>query len=263
MRLSGAIRDKAKVLVKSAWVTMGLPFNAQMVDEKREGIIDVEALLIITFLLMERDRMVTDVPAWIIRFGDLMNHQKLKTLVKVIPGKHKHAISEKLAWGSFGATPSAFRKIFRIKEIAQKEIVDTIESRISRLNSPEHAAQSSIMLRNRLLYGTGFRADLITVTHIMNLRMSGKEFADLLSTNSSTVSRILSDLRACQFLNGNNERIDLKDPYPGMFLSTQSIWNLCEILDAEEFRSEELKRATYGGLNFKHDRFGMQIVEVC
>jgi hypothetical protein len=262
MRLSKAIRDKAKVLVKSAWVTMGLPFNAQMVEEKREGIIDVEALLIITFLLMERDRMVTDVPAWIIRFGGLMNHQKLKTLVKVIPVKHKRAISEKLAWGSFGAAPSAFRKVFRIKEIAQKEIVDTIESRISRLNSPEHAAQSSIMLRNRLLYGTRFRADLITVTNILNLRMSGKEFADLLSTNSSTVSRILSDLRACRFLDGNNERTDLKDPYPGMFLSTQSIWNLCEILDAEEFRSDELKRATYGGLNFKHDTFGMQIAEV-
>lgn len=262
MRLSGAIRDKAKFFVKSAWVTMGLPFNAPMVDEKREGIIDLEALLIITFLLMERDRMVTDVPAWIIRFGDLMNHQKLKTLVTVIPGKQKHAISEKLAWGSFGVAPSAFRKIFGIKEIAQKEILDSVESRISKLNPPEHAAQSSIMLRNRLLYGTGFRADLITVTHIMNLRMSGKEFADLLSTNSSTVSRILSDLRACGFLDGNNERIDLKDPYPGMFLSTQSIWNLCEILDAEEFRSDELKRATYGGLNFKHDRFGMQIAEV-
>ena len=117
MRLSGARRDKAKVLVKSAWVNMGLPFNAPMVEENREGIIDVEALLIITFLLMERDRMVTDVPAWIIRFGDLMNHQKLKTLVTVIPGKHRHAISEKLAWGSFGAAPGAVRKIFGIKEI--------------------------------------------------------------------------------------------------------------------------------------------------
>jgi len=262
MRLPGAIKDRAKVLVSSAWVTMGLPFDAPMVDEKKEGIIDVEALLIITFLLMERDRMVTDVPAWIIRFGDLINHQKLKTLVKVTPGKYKDAIAEKLVRGSFGAASSAFRKVFGIKEISQKELVDTIESRITKLNPPEHAAQSSIMLKNRLLYGTGFRADLITVTHIMNLRMSGKEFADLLSTNSSTVSRILSDLRACRFLDGNNERIQLEDPYPGMFLSTQSIWNLCEILDAEEFRSDELKKATYEGLNFKHDRFGVKIAEV-
>jgi len=262
MRLLGAIKDRAKVLVSSAWVTMGLPVDAPMVDEKKEGIIDVEALLIITFLLMERDRMVTDVPAWIIRFGDLINHQKLKTLVKVTPGKYKDAIAEKLVWGSFGAASSVFRKVFGIKEISQKELVDTIESRISRLNPPEHAAQSSIMLKNRLLYGTGFRADLITVTHIMNLRMSGKEFADLLSTNSSTVSRILSDLRACRFLDGNNERIQLKDPYPGMFLSTQSIWNLCEILDAEEFRSDELKKATYEGLNFKHDRFDKLVKSV-
>jgi hypothetical protein len=262
MSLQGAIKDKAKVLVKRAWVTMGLPFDAPMVDEKKEGVIDVEALLIITFLLMERDRMVTDVPAWIIRFGDLMNHQKLKTILAVITGKYKDTIAEKLAWESFGTAPSAFRKVFGIKEISQKEIVDTVESRISRLNPPEHAAQSSIMLRNRLLYGTGFRADLITVTHIMNLRMNGKEFADLLCTNSSTVSRILSDLKACRFLDGDNERIDLKDPYPGMFVSTQSIWNFCEILDAEELRSDELKSATYGGLNFKYDRFGMKIAEV-
>jgi len=262
MRSRGAIKDKAKVLVERAWVTMGLPFNASMVDEKKEGIIDVEALLFITFLLMERDRMVTDIPAWIIRFSDLMNHQKLKTLFTCIPVKYKDTITEKLAWGFFGTTPSAFRKVFGIKEITQKDIVDTVESRVRRLNTPEHAAQASIMLKTRLLYGTGFRADLITVTHGMNMRMNGKEFADLLCTNSSTVSRILSDLKACRFLDRDNMRIDLKDPYPGMFLSTQSIWNLCELLDAEEFRSEELKMATYAGLSFKHDRFGIKIAEV-
>lgn len=260
MNSSKAIKNKANRMVRRAWVSMGMPFDAQMVNEKKEGIIDVEALLLLTVLVMGQDRILTDLPAWIIRFKDIINHQKLKTLFRDSPEKYKKAIIQKLNQAPFGVTPTSFKKIFDLEEIPTGEISETIEMRASRLNSVVNVAQSSIMLSNRLLYGTGFRADLITVTQIKNLKMNGKQLAGLLCSNNSTISRILSDLRACGFLDQDNERVKNTNPYPAMFISPNTLWNLCEILDAEEFRSEELKKATYENLNFKHDKFGMQLI---
>lgn len=260
MNLSEAIKDKANLILRRAWVNMGMPFDVPMVDEKKMGIIDVEALLSTTFLLMGQDRIVTDLPAWILRFKDLINHQKLKTILKASSEKYRKAVVEKLNQGPFGVTPDSFKKIFGLQQIPTREVIEIIEIRTSKLNSLEHVAASSIMLNNRLLYGTGFRADLITLTQIKNLGMNGKQMAELLCTAKSTISRILNDLRACQFLDQDNETVRNINSYPGMFISLHSLRNLYEILDAEEFRSEQLKKATYENLNFKHDRFGMLLL---
>ena len=255
-----ALENRANLIIRSAWATMGIPFDVPMLNEKKEGIIDVESLLMITFLVMGQDRMITDLPAWIIRFSDVINHQKLRTMLNASPEKHRNIIIEKLNQAFFGATQIAFRRIFGIQKPPSNEIIETIKMRSSKLNSLEHVAQSSFMLNNRLLYGTGFRADLITITHIKNFKMNGTQLAKLLCTANSTISRILNDLRACQFLDRENERVINTSPYPGMFLSTQTIWNLYEILDAEDFRSGELKKATYENINFKNDGFCMQLI---
>jgi hypothetical protein len=240
---------------------MGIPFDVPMVQEKREGIIDVEALLFITLLMMERDRMVTDIPAWIIRFRDLINFQKLKTIFITSPEKYKSGLIAKLNQTPSFSPPAAFRKLFGLHELPSTELAETVRMRSSKLNTVNHVARASLMLNSRLLYGTGFRADLITLTHVKSAKMNGKQLAELLCTANSTISRILKDLRACQFLDEENERVRNPNPYPGMFLSTQSVWNLYEILDAEEFRSEELKRAAHESLNFKHDKFGTQLIK--
>jgi len=261
MKLSETLRDRANLIIRRSWATVGIPFDVPMVNEKREGIIDIEALLMITFLMMERSRIVTDLPAWVIRFRDLVNHQKLKTMLKASPEKYRTVVEENIKQAHFFAPlPNSFKKIFGLQEPPKKEIIETIEMRSSKLNSLEHVAQSSIMLYNRLLYGTCFRADVISITHIKRLNMNGNQLAKLLCTADSTISRILSDLRACQFLNSDNERVKSTNPYAGMFLSTQTVWNLHELLYAEEFRSEELKKATLESLNLKHDRFCLHLV---
>jgi len=260
MNLPETVKDRAHFMIQSAWVTMGIPFDALMVNEKREGIIDVEALFMATFLFMEQNRIVTDLPAWIIRFKDIINHQKLKSMFKSCPEKHKRTIVNNLNHDPFGATPESFKRVFGLKNIPTKESVQTIERRSLKLNSLNHVARTSVMIKNRLLYGTGFRADLISITKIKNITMNGKQLATLLCTADSTISRILNDLRSCKFLDQHNERIKLANPYPGMFLSSQTILNLYEIIDAEEFRSKELKKEVYENISFKNDRFCMQLI---
>ena len=260
MNLPETVKNRARFMIRCAWVTMGIPFDVPIVNEKREGIIDVEALFMATFLFMEQDRMVTDLPAWIIRFKDIINHQKLKSMFKSCPEKHKRTIFKNLNHDPFGATPESFIRVFGLKNLPSKEIIQTIERRSSKLNSLNHVARTSVMIKNRLLYGTGFRADLISITQIKNIKMNGKQLATLLCTADSTISRILNDLRSCKFLDQDNERIKLANPYPGLFLSSQTILNLYEIIDAEEFRSKELKKEAYENISFKNDRFCMQLL---
>jgi hypothetical protein len=257
----GSISHRANQMLHKAWVNLGLPFEVPIVNEKKEGIIDVETLILASILLMEQDRIVTDVPAWIVRFQDLLNHQKLKSMVQALPEKHRITILEHVKQDSFQTTPNPFKRIFGLQGHPPKTVIETIESRKGKLSSIEYVAQSSIMINNRLLYGTGFRADVITITQIRNHALNGKRLSDLLCTANSTISRILNDLKACQFINQELERVKHADTYPGMFISSHTLRNLYDILDAEEFRSNELKKAAYENLDFRYDQFGRQLLK--
>jgi len=70
----------------------------------------------------------------------------------------------------------------------------------------------------------------------------------------------LNDLKACRFLDEDNERIGQIESYPGMFISTQSLWNLCDMIDAYRFSFEELKRDVFENLNLKYDVFSRKII---
>jgi hypothetical protein len=255
-----SLQRKANPVIKGAWVALGIPFDVPMIDEKVEGIIDVEALIMTTLLLMEQDRIATDLPAWLSCFSSLVNHQKLKTMFNAMPGQHRSAILEKVNQSPFRGAPKSIRDIFSLKP-ASEALSRTVKMRERKLNTVENVADASIMIRNRLQYGTGFRADIIALTHIKGFGMKGTQFARLLCTNDSTVSRVLGDLRACRFLDQDNDRIGPVEPYPGMFISSQSLWNLCEMMDAARFSSQELKRDALENLNLRHDGLGMKILK--
>ena len=250
------LEHEANRLVEGEWVTLGMPFDFPMIEEKAEGIIDVEALVTATMLVMGEDRLVTDLPAWFNRFSNLINFQKLKTIFRGLSGEHRRRILAKLNHPHFYCTPRVFRNVFDLRAQEAGSIDETVRLRMQKINTIENVAQISLMIKNRLLYGTGFRADLITLTHIRNIGMKGTDLAALLCANNSTISRIVSDLRACGFLDHDKERIKPFEPYPGMFMSARSVWNLCEMMDATQFSLEELRYGVLEDINFKNDSFG-------
>ncbi|MBN2285925.1 MAG: hypothetical protein JXI43_05715 [Tissierellales bacterium] len=253
------LKQETNRLVEDAWVTLGMPFDRPMIDEKAEGIIDVEALIISTLLVIGNNRLVTDLPAWINQFLNLINFQKLKTIFNGLPEEHRKLILANLNQIHFSSTPRAFRNVFNLRTRESESADETVRLRTSKINTIENVAQISLIIKNRLLYGTSFRADLITLMHIERISMKGTELAKLLCANNSTISRILSDLKACNFLNDDKERIDPFEPYPGMFLSVLSVWNLYEMIDATQFSFEELKKGILENMNFKHDAFGKRL----
>jgi hypothetical protein len=255
MKSIRAFKKQFSPIIKSVWATLGIPFDNTAIDEKIEGIIDVEALILISLLLMEQDRLTTDFPAWANRFSTLINHQKLKTMLKMIPGPQREIILENMKQPTFQGVSKSVRQIFLL-EPPSETVIRTVRNRAQKLNTIENVAQTSIMLRNRLQYGTGFRADIISLTEIKDFNMRGTQLAKLLCTNDSTVSRILNDLKASGFLDRDNVRMDPSETYPGMFISSQTIWNICEIIDAYQFTYKELKQTALESLNFKHDGCG-------
>jgi len=260
MKSIRALQKKASRAVKGAWVALGIPFDVPMIDEKVEGIIDIEALIMTSLLLMEQDRMATDLPAWLRRFSSLINHQKLKTMFNLVPSQNRSVILDKVNQSPFRAATRSILAVFGL-EPASEAVFKTVQMRMGKLNSLENMAQTSIMLRNRLQYGTGFRADIIALAHVKGFGMRGTQLAKLLCTNDSTVSRVLGDLRACGFLDQDNERTWPLEPYPGIFISSQSLWNLCEMMDAAEFSFRELKRAAVENMNFRHDGLGTKVLK--
>jgi hypothetical protein len=259
MKSIANLKKSANPAFKGAWAALGIPFDVPMIDEKVEGIIDVEALIMTTLLLMEQDRMLTDLPAWLGRFSSLINHQKLKTMFRTTPPRHRSVILENLNQSPLCAAPKSVRSIFNL-EPPSESVMKTVQMRANKLNTIENVAQASIMIRNRLQYGTGFRADIIALTSIKAFGVKGTQLAKILCTNESTVSRILSDLRACRFLDQDNERREPTDPYPGIFASSHSLWNLCEMMDAVKFESQELKRGALENLNLRYDGLGRKVI---
>jgi hypothetical protein len=243
----------SNLLLRRAWATMGLPFDVKMIEERTEGILDVEALLMATLLTMSRDRSITDVPAWIIQLSDLINHQKLKGLWANLPAKHRKRVMDSLVL--FPEMPKTFRNIFSLKASGSKTTIRGIESRMNRLDSLEHVATRSIMIKNRLLYGTGFRADLISLLQVGNLKVNARQMSKLLCAADSTISRLLSDLRAGQLLDQNNEIKNKEETFPTLFLSSYSIPNLLNMIDAQEFQSGELRRSAVESLDLRFDGF--------
>jgi hypothetical protein len=255
------LKHEANRLVEGAWAALGMPFNFPMIDEKAQGIIDVEALIIATLLVMREDRLVTDLPAWVNRFSHLINFQKLKTIFRGLSEERRKLILANRNRMPFCDTPKAFISVFGFKAQEAGTIEETVRSRALKINTIENVARMSLMIKNRLLYGTSFRADLITLTQIEKIGMKGTDLAALLCANNSTISRIVSDLRACGFLDHDKERIKPFEVYPGMFISSKSVWNLCEMMDATQFSFEELKHGVLESINFKNDVFGKKVAD--
>ena len=181
--------------------------------------------------------------------------------IRGLSKKHSEWILTNLNHAYFTTTPKAFRNIFGLKTDAVAYGDETVRLGTRKINTIENVAQTCLMIKNRLTYGTGFRADLITLTHIENTSKKGTELARLICADNSTVSPILNDLKASCFLNQDGEREGSFEPYSGMFVSVVSVWNLCEMMDATEFSLKELKEGVLDSLNFKHDVFGRKVLK--
>jgi hypothetical protein len=226
-------------------------------DEESSGIVDPEALLVATLLLPEAvdSRLGENVAVWCRVYERLIHYQRLEAIIGRLPAARRgDAVDVAKGAGLHLAT----RRLAAALRVGHPEKTGAERSgtRAGRIRLPEGTAARSAFVANRLLFGTGYRADLVTLTSIRAHVFSGPELARLLATSASTVSRILADLRACGFLDRRGRRRAPGDELPGLAVSADSPVNIAAISDAHQVRDEALARTIERECDFEWDRLG-------
>ena len=61
------------------WATLGLPLGVSRVEERKEGLVDPEALTVLSLLFCQDPRLLADVAVWLSVNNDLLLHQRSTT----------------------------------------------------------------------------------------------------------------------------------------------------------------------------------------
>ena len=235
-----------------AWRTLGIPTAIEPVDEVREGIIDPEALIVLTLHHDPDARMLENVAAWSTANADLLLTQKLAFLMAQKRPSH---VSDSRA-SELSSLPTKLRKALGIRGSGSPR---RVFARISKLAPRSAIAESSHVLFNRLLYGVSARADIIAAHEIRGLEVSGAELAQLLAIDASTVSRVRKDLRDCGVLDDKGLHIG-KRRFPAYFVSARTVSALPRLLDAARARDPSLRKAMIPSIDRRLDALSYLIL---
>jgi hypothetical protein len=254
------ITAQTERLLRGCWATLGLPLAEKPVEERAFGIVDPEALLVSTLLLPEAidSRLSEDIGAWCRVFGRLIHYQRLNALIDRLPEASRvDALDTARRMGLPGGSSRLATALGTTPTTSSKRA--ETEARKGRIRAPEETAALSTFVNGRLFFGTGYRADLVSLTSIRRHVFGGPELARLLATTPSTVSRLLSDLVACGFLDRRGRRRVPGDDLPGLAVSADSPANIVAISDASRTHDMALARAIEGERDFEWDRLGETI----
>ncbi len=253
------IRADAVPLLERCWVTLGVPAALEPVEEMTDGIIDPESAILLGMLAGRDTRLWTDIPAWLNRFQDLINFQKLGSMFRSLPEIVRDDLHAQLAGSMFDACPKRFLRIFGRDQNASERIA--LSMRIKKLLPASEVAKRSIMIHNRLLFGTSFRADLASLLLMKDAGLSGRKASFLLAAANSTVSRIGSDFKDCGYVDVHGRVTSDRPRLPGLFLSTDTARNYIELMQASRFSHQVLWENAVRQLDLRFDSFFLRLLE--
>jgi len=179
----------------------------------------------------------------------------MSALIDRLPGPSRVAALETASWMDLQGGSGRLATALGIPPTTGSKRAE-IEARKGRIRSPEETAALSAFVNGRLLFGTGYRADLVSLTSIRRHVFGGPELARLLATSPSTISRLSADLVGCGFLDRRGRRRPPGDEFPGLAVSADSPANIVAILDAQQVRDKTLSRTIEGECDFEWDRLG-------
>ena len=251
----------AVILLRRCWTTLGLPFADEPFDEHREGLVDPEALFVATLLVPGAldARLGENIREWCGVFERVLHYQRLKSLIERLPEVHRDDVLGDIKRAGLHFGPRRLQLSLGILKTRTAKQAEQ-PSRRGRIRPPENTAALSIFIRQRMLFGTGYRADLVSLTSIRRHVFGGSELARLLATSPSTVSRILTDLKACGFLDQRGRQRAPGVDSPQLIVSADSLANIACLLDASRIEDPALARAIEDECDFEWDRLGAALM---
>jgi len=230
-------------------------------DEAKEGLIDIEALVLLTLMLSADARLLGDVALWLTCNSDILIHQKLRVLAGLLDEPQQLALARALGAGSLSALPSLTLRALGGVGSGDSETRLTPSKRIDKLAPRKVIAERSCLVRNRLLFGSSVRADLVSVLQCQKRPTTGRGLAQLIGASPATVSRLLDDLSMAGFLTSDGSPAPRWGRYPGFFLSADTVRHLPGIIFAADLHDIALRRAALPALDRSTDRLGWLVAE--
>lgn len=253
------LRSHVEEVLTRAWATFGLPLSMDFVDERREGILDPEAVLLSTILYLDEPRVLADVAVWAVAHEDLIIHQKVGALRRRVEASHAVALQRALGTPELRRLPTKMRAALGGGPSHKRR--GALAEREAKLAPRDVVSRRSRMLFNRLLYGASARADVITATQLRWRPPTGIALARFVGVDASTVSRIQNDLRSCGMLRKDGSFAARTPAYPGFLVSTATLDHLPSLFDAAQVDDAGLRRAMLPDFDAPEDRLGNALIK--
>ncbi len=207
--LRATLRNATLDVIWRQWRTLGAGAATRRGEDHDapQALIDPEALLLVSLVLMSEERRLADLlHDWGARNSDLMSVQRVKNLAAAYPAEVRDELLTHLGW--FAAIAHDVGKDLRWKSvIGTARDMDAIEAsphprkgklRATRARLSEDAA---IMLRVRLGFGVGVKADLITyLLARLHEWATVREISEATAYTHAAVRRAAEDLAAARLV---------------------------------------------------------------
>ena len=212
------LRDTALSVTWRQWRALGASAALKTKPPKVQSLVDPEALILFSLFFIERERRLVDLTRdWVVLNADLLSVQRLKNLVKTYPVELRRDLTARLASLARIAISEGkdlrWRSLLKLSRGHAADIYDpSLESRKSRyhrdLTIPKMRAvrasatdQSALLLRLRLGFGVGVKADILG--YLLGKAEYGntiREMADATAYSAVAVRAAADDLAAARFV---------------------------------------------------------------
>lgn len=207
--LRARLRNATLDVIWRQWRALGAGAASRRTkdDHAPQALIDPEALLLVSLALLPEERRLADLLRdWGARNSDLLSVQRVKNLASAYPAEMQGRLLEYLSW--FATIAHDEGKDLRWRSVVgtesdSKAIGDSLRTRKGKVRSTRARLTEDVamMLRLRLGFGVGVKADLLTylLARAQEL-VTVREISEATAYTPAAVRRAAEDLAAARLI---------------------------------------------------------------
>jgi hypothetical protein len=244
------------------WATLGVPLGLPRLEERKDGLIDPEALTVLSLLFCRDSRLLSDVAVWLAVNNDILIHQKIGHLARQLDGSRREELAKRAGSRELSAILPAVARSLGAAGRFSSASSGKVARREGKLAPRQEVATRAQMVKNRLVFGASSRADLVSALQCRHREATGRRLAALVGASPSTVSRVLADLHASGFLRPDGTLEVRLGSFPGFFVSARSIESMPRLVDASRVTHVGLRRAAIPEIQPDADGLGGEVARL-
>lgn len=169
------------------------------------SLIDPEALVLVSLALSSREPRLTDVlESWVEHNAPLLSVQRLRNLRRDYPATIEHAVTRFAARARALARHPRWGALSDAPEDTRSDVTDARSSRRA-IDAPS-LRPVNLLLRLRLGFGVGTKADVLGVCLSRSQPLTAKQLSDITRYTTVSVRSAIEDLERAGFVQATGQR---------------------------------------------------------